>query len=55
MNETKLAWRVGIVVICAAVVLAILILLLGEGWQSQYTIFVNTPTAPNVTKNTPGF
>ncbi len=53
MNETKLAWRVGIVVICAAVVLAILILLLGEGWQSQYTIFVNTPTAPNVTRNTP--
>ncbi len=53
MNETRLAWRVGIVVICAAVVLAILILLLGEGWQSQYTIFVNTPTAPNVTRNTP--
>ncbi len=53
MNETRLAWRVGIVVICAAVVLAILILLLGEGWQSQYTIFLNTPTAPNVTKNTP--
>lgn len=53
MNETKLAWRVGIVVICAAVVLGILILLLGEGWQSQYTIYVNTPTAPNVTRNTP--
>ncbi len=53
MDETKLAWRVGIVVICAAVVLAILVLLLGEGWQSQYTIFVDTPTAPNVTRNTP--
>lgn len=53
MDETKLAWRVGIVVICAAVVLAILIILLGEGWQSRYTIFVDTPTAPNVTKNTP--
>ncbi len=53
MNETQLAWRVGIVVICAVVILAILILLFGEGWQSQYTVFVETPTAPNVTVNTP--
>lgn len=53
MNETKLAYRVGIVVICAAVILAILILLFGDGWQSQYTLFVESPTAPNVTVNTP--
>ena len=53
MNETRLAWRVGIVVICAAIIFAILILLLGEGWQSQYTVFVDAPMAPNVTHNTP--
>lgn len=53
MNETRLAWRVGIVVICAAIIFAILILLLGEGWQSQYTVYVDAPTAPNVTTNTP--
>ena len=54
MDETqRLAWRVGIVVICAALVLAILIVLFGEGWQSQYTVFVDTHTAPNVTKDTP--
>lgn len=40
-------------VICAALILAILIFLFGEGWQSQYTLFINTRTAPNVTKNTP--
>ncbi len=53
MNETQLAWRVGIVVICAALILAILVFLFGEGWQSQYTVFVDAPTAPNVTVNTP--
>lgn len=53
MNEAKLAWRVGIVVVCAVVILAILILLLGEGWQRQYTVFLESPTAPNVTRNTP--
>ena len=54
MNETQLAWRVGIVVICAAVILVILIMLFGDtGWRSQYTVFVDTPTAPNVTVNTP--
>ncbi|MGI9519423.1 MAG: MlaD family protein [Pirellulaceae bacterium] len=53
MNETQLAWRVGIVVICAALILAILVFLFGEGWQSQYTVFVEAPTAPNVTVNTP--
>ncbi len=53
MDERTLQWRVGIVVICAALILAILIFLFGEGWQSQYTLFINTRTAPNVTKNTP--
>lgn len=52
-TEARFAYRVGIVVICAAIILAILIMLFGEGWKSQYTIFVETPTAPNVTVNTP--
>ncbi len=51
--ETRFAYRVGIVVICAAIILAILVMLFGEGWKSQYTVFVETPTAPNVTVNTP--
>ena len=51
--ETRFAYRVGIVVICAAIILAILIMIFGEGWKSQYTITVRTATAPNVTKNTP--
>ncbi len=51
--ETRFAYRVGIVVICAAIILAILIMIFGEGWKSQYTITVKTATAPNVTKNTP--
>jgi phospholipid/cholesterol/gamma-HCH transport system substrate-binding protein len=28
-------------------------MLFGEGWKSQYTVFVETPVAPNVTVNTP--
>ena len=54
MDETqRLAWRVGIVVLCAALVLAILLALFGEGWKSQYTVFVDARTAPNVTRDTP--
>ena len=34
--ETRFAYRVGIVVICAAIILAILVMLFGEGWKSQY-------------------
>ena len=52
-TEARFAYRVGIVVICAAIILAILVMLFGEGWKSQYTLFVDTPTAPNVTVNTP--
>ena len=51
--ETRFAYRVGIVVICAAIILAILLTLFGETWTSQYTIVVRTATAPNVSKNTP--
>ncbi len=39
--------------ICAALILAIMIFLFGEGWQSQYTLFIKTRTAPNVMRNTP--
>ncbi len=53
MDERTLQWRVGIVVICAALILAIMIFLFGEGWQSQYTLFIKTRTAPNVMRNTP--
>ena len=52
-SEARFAYRVGIVVICAAIILAILLMLFGEGWKSQYTVFVESPTAPNVTVNTP--
>ena len=51
--ETRFAYRVGIVVICAAIIMAILLTLFGETWTSQYTIVVKTQTAPNVSKNTP--
>ena len=53
MDERIIQLRVGIVVLCAAIIVAILILLFGEGFSSQYTLFVESATAPGVTPNTP--
>ncbi len=53
MDERIIQLRVGIVVICAACIVGILIFLFSEGWSSQYTIYVQPKTAPGVTKNTP--
>ena len=54
MDERIIQWRVGVVVICAALIGGIMIVFLfGEGWKRQYTLYLETPTAPGVTKNTP--
>ena len=53
MDERVIQFRVGIVVICAALIVGILIFLFGEGWSSQYTLYIQPKTAPGVTKNTP--
>jgi phospholipid/cholesterol/gamma-HCH transport system substrate-binding protein len=54
LDERIIQWRVGVVVICAALIGGIMIVFLfGEGWKRQYTLYLETPTAPGVTKNTP--
>jgi len=53
MDERIVQLRVGIVVVCSALIVGILIFLFGEGWTSQYTLYVESPTAPGVTQNTP--
>lgn len=56
MDERVLRFRVGVVVIAAAVITGILIMLLGEGrafFQRRYTIFLRFPQAPGVTVDTP--
>jgi phospholipid/cholesterol/gamma-HCH transport system substrate-binding protein len=53
MDERVIQFRVGIVVLCAILILGILIFLFGEGWTPQYTVYAQPSTAPGVTKNTP--
>jgi phospholipid/cholesterol/gamma-HCH transport system substrate-binding protein len=53
MEERLLQFRVGVVVILAALIIGILIFLFGEGWTPQYSVTVRAKTAPGVTKNTP--
>lgn len=53
MDERVLQLRVGVVVLSSAVILGILILMFGEAWTSKYTIYMDFPTAPGVSVNTP--
>ena len=56
MDERVLRFRVGVVVLAAAVITCILIMLLGEGqaiFQRRYTIYLKFPQAPGVTIDTP--
>ena len=53
MDESVLKFRVGIFVVIAMVILAILIFLNSEGWVSQYTVFIKPTSAPGVTTGTP--
>jgi len=53
MDESVLKFRVGIFVVIAMVILAILVFLNSEGWVSQYTVFIKPTSAPGVTIGTP--
>lgn len=53
MDENILKFRVGIFVVIAMVILAILIFLNSEGFTSQYTIFIKPQKAPSVKAGTP--
>ncbi len=53
MDEAVLRFRVGIFVLFSFIILAVLIFLHIEGFQSQYSVYVKPDRAPGVTKNTP--
>jgi phospholipid/cholesterol/gamma-HCH transport system substrate-binding protein len=53
MEERLLQFRVGVVVILAALIIGILIFLFGEGWTPQYNVILRPSQAPGVTRNTP--
>ncbi len=56
MKEKQLAFRVGVVVVAAAVLAIMLIGIFGSGkgaFTSRYTIFLRFPRAPGVTVDTP--
>ncbi len=53
MDDRIIQFRVGIVVVAAALLCGILLLWFGEGVKSQYAIYLKYPTAPGVTPDTP--
>jgi len=53
MEERIIQFRVGVVVIAAALVTGILIFLFGEGVRGQYTVYAKYKSAPGVTVDTP--
>ena len=53
MDEKVLRFRVGIFVVIAMLILAILIFLNSEGWSRQYTLYLKPQSAPGVTVGTP--
>jgi phospholipid/cholesterol/gamma-HCH transport system substrate-binding protein len=53
MDDRVLQLRVGAVVVVAALAAGILIMNFGEGWKSQYRLYLKPLTAPGVTKGTP--
>lgn len=56
MNERKLEFKVGVVVLAAVFITVILIVMLGAApniLKSRYTVFMEFPQAPGVVPNTP--
>lgn len=56
MNEKVIQFRVGVVVVAAALITFILVLIFGEGMpfgRNQYTVKLHFPRAPGVTVGTP--
>lgn len=53
MDEKVIQFRVGVVIIAAALVTGILIFLFGEGVRGQYTVYLKYPEAPGVMVDTP--
>ncbi|MDG1873381.1 MAG: MlaD family protein [Mariniblastus sp.] len=53
MDENILRFRVGIFVVIAMLILAILVFLNGGVWTSQYTILTKAKSAPGVKRGTP--
>lgn len=53
MEERIIQFRVGVVVIAAALITGILIFLFGEGIHGQYTLYTKYKSAPGVTVDTP--
>lgn len=53
MDENILKLRVGIFVLIAMLLLGILIMLNGEGWSRQYTVYIKPVSAPSVSVGTP--
>jgi phospholipid/cholesterol/gamma-HCH transport system substrate-binding protein len=53
MEERIIQFRVGVVVIAAALVAGILVFLFGEGVRGQYTVYLKYKSAPGVTVDTP--
>jgi len=56
MNERVIQFRVGVVVVAAAIITLLMVLIFGEGMsfvRSQYTVRLHFPRAPGVTVGTP--
>ncbi len=56
MNERVIQFRVGVVVVAAAIITILMVLIFGEGVsfvRSQYTVKLHFPRAPGVTVGTP--
>lgn len=53
MDERVLQFRIGLFLLIAMIILAILIMYNTEGWTSQYTVHVKPQTAPGVSAGTP--
>ena len=56
MNERVIQFRVGVVVVAAAIITILMVLIFGEGVsfvRSQYTVRLHFPRAPGVTVGTP--
>ncbi len=53
MDERVIQFRVGVVVVAAAIITVILIILFGEGFRRQYSVYLQFAEAPGVTVDTP--
>ena len=53
MDERVLQFRVGVVVLSAALITGILVFIFGEGWKPRYQVSMDFKSAPGVSPNTP--